>query len=246
MMREAALLDINNLQVPIGAQTVLRGLNLRVRAGGIACVLGSNGVGKTTLMRTVSGIYRNATGSIRFAGQDILNRSPHEIVAAGISQAPEGRHIFPTMTVAENLRVGAGRHTSLQQAKDNERIFALFPVLKQKLRQWAGSLSGGEQQMLCIGRAMMARPRLLLLDEPSLGLAPKLVRLTFDLIARIREGGTAILLVEQNARAALGVSDHAYVMEGGRIALEGPAAEIAGEKRVAEAYLGGGHARSNS
>ncbi len=238
-MSEAALLEIGRLQVAIGAQTVLRGLDLRVRAGGIVCVLGSNGVGKTTLMRTISGIYRNATGSVRFAGQDILNRSPHEIVAAGISQAPEGRHIFPTMTVAENLRVGARRHTATQQAEDSERIFALFPVLRQKLRQWAGSLSGGEQQMLCIGRAMMARPRLLLLDEPSLGLAPKLVRLIFDLIARIREGGTAILLVEQNARAALRVSDHAYVMEGGRIALEGPAADIAGEQRVAEAYLGG-------
>ena len=238
-MSEAALLEISRLQVSIGSQTVLRGLDMHVRAGGIVCVLGSNGVGKTTLMRTISGIYRNATGSVRFAGQSILNRSPHEIVAAGISQAPEGRHIFPTMTVAENLRVGAGRHTSTQQAEDSERIFALFPVLRQKLRQWAGSLSGGEQQMLCIGRAMMARPRLLLLDEPSLGLAPKLVRLIFDLIARIREGGTAILLVEQNARAALRVSDHAYVMEGGRIALEGPAADIAGEPRVAEAYLGG-------
>ncbi len=239
-MTEAPILDISGLQVSIGAQAVLRGVDLRVRAGGIACVLGSNGVGKTTLMRTVSGIYRNAAGSIRFGGQDILNRAPHEIVAAGISQAPEGRHIFPAMTVAENLRVGAARHSNAQQAKDSERILALFPVLKQKLRQAAGSLSGGEQQMLCIGRAMMARPRLLLLDEPSLGLAPKLVRVIFDLIARIREGGTAILLVEQNARAALRVSDHAYVMEGGRISLDGPAAEIAGEKQVAEAYLGGG------
>ena len=144
------------------------------------------------------------------------------------------------MTVAENLRVGAGRRSRTEQAAEAERIFALFPVLKQKARQAAGSLSGGEQQMLCIGRAMMARPRLLLLDEPSLGLAPKLVRLIFDLVAQIRGGGTAVLLVEQNARAALRVSDHAYVMEGGRIVLDGPAAAVAGEARVAEAYLGGG------
>ncbi len=234
-----ALLEVVGLHVPIGAQTVLRGLDLRQGAGSIVCVLGSNGVGKTTLMRTLSGIYRNATGSVRFAGVDLLNRAPHEIVAAGISQAPEGRHVFSAMTVAENLRVGAGRHSRAQQAQDVERIAALFPVLRQKMQQAAGALSGGEQQMLCIGRAMMARPRLLLLDEPSLGLAPKLVRLIFDLIARIRDEGTAILLVEQNARAALRVSDHAYVMEGGRIVLSGKAADVAQEARVAAAYLGG-------
>ena len=234
------LLDVAGLHVPIGAQTVLRGIDLQVPAGGIVCVLGSNGVGKTTLMRTISGIYRNGTGSVRLGGRDILNRAPHDIVAAGVSQAPEGRHIFPTMTVAENLRVGAGSRARAEQAAEAERIFALFPVLRQKATQMAGGLSGGEQQMLCIGRAMMARPRLLLLDEPSLGLAPKLVRLIFDLVARIREGGTAVLLVEQNARAALRVSDHAYVMEGGRIVLDGPAAAVAGEARVAEAYLGGG------
>ena len=233
------LLEVSGLHVPIGAQSVLRGVDLEVAAGGIVCVLGSNGVGKTTLMRAISGIYRTGTGMVRFAGQDMLNRSPHEIGAAGISQAPEGRHIFPTMTVAENLRVGAGRRSRTEQAQDIERIVALFPVLQQKMRQWAGSLSGGEQQMLCIGRAMMARPRLLLLDEPSLGLAPRLVRLIFDLIARIRDDGTAILLVEQNARAALRVSDHAYIMEGGRMVLDGPSAQIARETRVAEAYLGG-------
>ena len=236
---DEALLEVAGLQVPIGGQTVLRGLNLRQAAGSIVCVLGSNGVGKTTLMRTLSGIYRNATGSVRFAGEEILNRAPHDIVARGISQAPEGRHIFSSMTVAENLRVAAGRRSRAQQAEDFGRIAVLFPVLQQKMRQWGGSLSGGEQQMLCIGRAMMARPRLLLLDEPSLGLAPKLVRLIFDLIARIRDDGTAILLVEQNARAALRVSDHAYVMEGGRIVLSGPANDIAREPRVAEAYLGG-------
>ena len=232
------LLQIRALTVPIGAQTVLRGVDLDVAPGGIACVLGSNGVGKTTLMRTISGIYRNATGAIRFAGADLLNRAPHDIVAAGIGHAPEGRHIFATMTVAENLRVGAGRRARSEFAADMDRVFELFPILKQRTRQFGGSLSGGEQQMLCIGRAMMGRPKLLLLDEPSLGLAPRLVRLIFDLVLRIRDAGTAILLVEQNARAALRVADHAYVMEGGRITLEGPAAQVAAEPKVAEAYLG--------
>ncbi len=232
------LLQVRALQVPIGAQTVLRGVDLDVAPDGIACVLGSNGVGKTTLMRTLSGIYRNATGSVRFAGADLLNRTPHAIVAAGIGHAPEGRHIFHTMTVEENLRVGAGGRARAEVAADMDKVFALFPILKQRTRQFGGSLSGGEQQMLCIGRAMMGRPKLLLLDEPSLGLAPRLVRLIFDLVLRIREAGTAILLVEQNARAALRVADHAYVMDGGRIILAGPAAQIAAEPKVAEAYLG--------
>jgi branched-chain amino acid transport system ATP-binding protein len=233
-------LHVAELMVMIGAQTVLRQVHLEVPDGAIVCVLGSNGVGKTTLMRAISGIYRNARGTIRFAGRDIINLSPHEIVALGVSQAPEGRHIFPTMTIAENLRVGGGARAQSAMAEDMEHVFSLFPVLRERFRQKAGSLSGGEQQMLCIGRAMMARPRLLLLDEPSLGLAPKMVQLIFDLIGRIREGGTSILLVEQNARAALRISDYAYVMEGGRTVLEGPAAEIAQERRVAEAYLGAG------
>ena len=239
----AALLEVAGLQVLIGAQTVLRGVDLRVDAGGIVCVLGSNGVGKTTLMRTISGIYRNAAGTVRFDGRDILNRPPHEVVAAGISQAPEGRHIFAAMTVAENLQVGGGQRSRLERAEDMDRVFALFPLLKLRARQPAGLLSGGEQQMLCIGRAMMARPRLLLLDEPSLGLAPKLVRLIFDLIGEIRAAGAAILLVEQNARAALRVSDYAYVMEGGRVVLDGPAAEVGAEPLVAEAYLGAGRVK---
>jgi branched-chain amino acid transport system ATP-binding protein len=233
-------LHVAELMVMIGAQTVLRQVHLEVPDGAVVCVLGSNGVGKTTLMRAISGIYRNARGTIRFAGRDIINLSPHEIVALGVSQAPEGRHIFPTMTIAENLRVGGGARAQSAMAEDMEHVFSLFPVLRERFRQKAGSLSGGEQQMLCIGRAMMARPRLLLLDEPSLGLAPKMVQLIFDLIGRIREGGTSILLVEQNARAALRISDYAYVMEGGRTVLEGPAAEIAQERRVAEAYLGAG------
>ena len=231
---------VDQLSVPIGAQTVLRGVSLRVAAGAIVCVLGSNGVGKTTLMRAIGGIYRNATGMIRWDGKDILNWAPHDVVAHGISQAPEGRHIFASMTVAENLRVGAGARPRAMLAEDMQRMVALFPILGERMRQKAGSLSGGEQQMLCIARAMMARPRLLLLDEPSLGLAPRIVRQVFDLIGRIREGGTSILLVEQNARAALRVSDYAYVMEGGRMVLDGAASAIAGERRVMDAYLGGG------
>lgn len=236
------LLDIQALSVPIGAQTVLRDVKLSLPKGGIVCLLGSNGVGKTTLLRAISGIYRNATGSIRLNGADIMNRAAHEIVALGISQAPEGRHIFANMGVEENLRVGAGTRPGAEMRADIERMFTLFPILRDRRRQKAGSLSGGEQQMLCIGRALMARPALLLLDEPSLGLAPKVVRQIFDLIARIRQEGTSILLVEQNARAALRVADHAYVMEGGRTVLDGPAVEIAREERVIGAYLGGGHA----
>jgi branched-chain amino acid transport system ATP-binding protein len=233
------LLNVENLTVPIGAQIVLRNVALRVREGQIVCLLGSNGVGKTTLMRTMSGIYRKATGSIRFDGAEILNRPSHAIVAAGISQAPEGRHIFASMTVGDNLRVGASLRPASETEPSMERIFGLFPLLKQRLRQQAGSLSGGEQQMLCIGRALMAQPKLLLLDEPSLGLAPLVVRSIFELIGRIRDAGTSILMVEQNARAALAASDHAYLMEGGRIVLDGPADEIARSSRVASLYLGG-------
>ncbi len=232
-------LVVEGLVVPIGAQIVLREVSLAVPEGGIVCVLGANGAGKTTLMRTISGIYRNASGSIRFGGHEILNRPTQDIVRLGISQAPEGRHIFGAMTVEENLRVGAGSRPASDYADGLQRAVALFPILRERLRQRAGSLSGGEQQMLCIGRALMARPRLLLLDEPSLGLAPLVMREIFDLIRRIRDEGTSILLVEQNARAALRVADHGYVMENGRTVLDGPAATLAGEARVIKAYLGG-------
>ena len=234
-----ALLEIAQLTVPIGAQTVLRDVTLRLERGAIVCLLGSNGVGKTTLMRAISGIYRNVTGSIRFLGHDIANAAPHRIVALGMSQAPEGRHVFANMTVEENLRVGAGAHPAAELRRGIERTYTLFPILRERRRQKAGSLSGGEQQMLCIGRALMAQPVLLLLDEPSLGLAPQIVRQIFDLILRIRAGGTSVLLVEQNARAALKVADHAYVMESGRIVLDGPASVLAAEPRVIGAYLGG-------
>ena len=233
MTDEPPLLQVDGISLTLGGQRVLRELSLRVAPGAIVCVLGSNGVGKTTLMRVISGIYRNATGRIRLGGQDILNLPSHAIVARGIAQAPEGRHVFANMAVGENLRVAARG-----EASEFDRVLALFPVLRARLGQKAGSLSGGEQQMLCIGRALMARPRLLLLDEPSLGLAPKVVQQIFALIARIRAEGVSVLLVEQNVRAALQVADHAYVMEGGRSVLEGPAGEVAREPMVMGAYLG--------
>ena len=233
------VLEVESLVVRIGQQTILSGVSLVVPEGGIVSVLGSNGVGKTTLMRAISGIYRAASGSVRFLGDDIVRWPPHRIVAAGLAQAPEGRQIFSNMTVDENLRLGAGPRSGAVAAGDFARVFGLFPVLQDRLAQKAGSLSGGEQQMLCVARALMAHPKLLLMDEPSLGLAPKLVRQIFDLIAAIRAAGTAILLVEQNAKAALRVADTAHVMESGRIVLSGPAAELATDERIRSAYLGG-------
>jgi branched-chain amino acid transport system ATP-binding protein len=232
----SAVLEVRDLVVRMGAQTILGGVSLTVPEGGIVTVLGSNGVGKTTLMRALSGVYRATSGTIRLRGQDITALPSHAIVRLGLAQAPEGRQIFGAMTVAENLQLGA---IGDADAALLERILTLFPILRERYRQRAGSLSGGEQQMLCVGRAMMARPKLLLMDEPSLGLAPKLVRQIFDLVSTIRREGTPVLLVEQNARAALRVADHAYVMDGGRIVLEGPARELAQDERVKAAYLGG-------
>ncbi len=235
-------LEVDGLVVRMGAQQILGGVSLRVPERGIATVLGANGVGKTTLMRTISGVYRAAAGRIVFAGQPIANLAAHHIVAQGLAQAPEGRQVFSNMSVRENLVLGAGRLAGREFERTLDEMLQRFPVLRERLPQQAGSLSGGEQQMLCIGRALMSRPRLLLLDEPSLGLAPRIVKQIFDLVAAIRAGGTAILLVEQNVRAALKVADYGYVMEGGRIVLEGPAAQLRDDPRVRDAYLGGaGH-----
>ncbi len=235
----SAALEVSGLVLPIGGQTILHGVDIKVPARGIVCILGSNGVGKTTLLRTIGGIYRNARGEIKVDGRSIINLPSHRIVRAGVSQAPEGRHIFGSMTVEENLRIGASSRPTAEIAPALNRVFALFPILRERVRQKAGSLSGGEQQMLCIGRALMAQPKLLLMDEPSLGLAPMVVRTIFDLIGEIRRSGTAILLVEQNARAALRVADHAYVMSEGRILMSGTPAELQADDRIAAAYLGG-------
>lgn len=231
----APILAISGLRVKMGAQEILHGLDLSCGQGEIFAVLGANGAGKTTLMRAISGIYRAEAGSIRFEGEEIANARSHDIVRKGLLQAPEGRQIFSNMTVRENLVLGGG---ALRGA-ELDRVLELFPVLRDRLSQIAGSLSGGEQQMLCIGRALMQRPKMLLLDEPSLGLAPKIVQLIFNLVQRIRAQGVSILIVEQNARAALKVADHAAVMDGGRLGLSGKASDLANDPRVIELYLGG-------
>jgi len=233
------LLEISDLEVKMGLQQILFGLSLTVEEKSIVSVLGSNGVGKTTLMRAINGIYRVAAGKVILAGEDITNLASHKVVAKGICQAPEGRQIFANMSVAENLAMGAYNRRKDESAKDLAHVYEMFPVLADRKKQKAGSLSGGEQQMLTVGRALMGKPKLLLMDEPSLGLAPKLVRQIFDMICQIRREGVAILLVEQNARAALSVADYGYIMEGGRVVLQGPAAELLHEKRLEAAYLGG-------
>ncbi|MBK4721110.1 ABC transporter ATP-binding protein [Azospirillum sp. YIM DDC1] len=232
------ILEVRDLTVRMGPQEILRGVSLDVAEGAIVAVLGANGVGKTTLMRALSGIYRTSGGATVFDGEDMTDSPSHEVVRRGLAQAPEGRQIFGTMTVRENLLLG-GRTLRHDRAARMERMLELFPRLRERLTQKAGSLSGGEQQMLCIARALMSKPRLLLLDEPSLGLAPMVVKQIFDLLVQIRSEGTSILLVEQNARAALRVADHAYVMEAGRVTLSGSAADLAADPRVRAAYLGG-------
>jgi branched-chain amino acid transport system ATP-binding protein len=233
------ILSVRGLDVSMGVHAILHGVTIEVAEQAVVSVIGSNGVGKTTLMRAISGIYRCAAGSISFRGAPIANLPSHRIVRLGLAQAPEGRMIFSNMTVRENLVLGAGTLPAGEFAGQLANVLSLFPALSERLRQKAGSLSGGEQQMLCIARALMPKPKLLLLDEPSLGLAPLIVKLIFELIQRIRSDGTAILLVEQNARAALKIADYGYVMEGGRIIMEGPAAELAADDRVMNAYLGG-------
>ena len=237
--KSAPVLVVAGLGVRMGIQQILSDISLTVPERGVITVLGANGVGKTTLMRTISGIYRASAGSITLAGQAIGNLRPHQIVSKGLAQAPEGRQVFSNMSVRENLVLGAGALAKGPTEDVLQQVLLRFPVLADRMGQLAGSLSGGEQQMLCIGRALMSRPRLLLLDEPSLGLAPKIVRQIFDLIANIRESGTSILLVEQNVRGALHVADHGYVMESGRIVLAGPAAQLREDPRVRDAYLGG-------
>jgi branched-chain amino acid transport system ATP-binding protein len=234
------MLEIADLHVKMGIHPILRGVNLTVPENGVIAILGANGVGKTTLMRAISGVYQSSQGSIRLRGTEIANLRSAKIVAMGIAQAPEGRQIFGAMSVMENLILGAPKahHRKFDEVLD--RVLKMFPVLRERLKQRAGSLSGGEQQMLCIGRALMSEPQLLLLDEPSLGLAPMVVRQIFELIRQIRAQGSAILIVEQNARAALKVADYGYVMEGGSIVLEGPAAQLQTDERVRHAYLGGG------
>jgi branched-chain amino acid transport system ATP-binding protein len=232
------LLEIRGLNVHYGKIAALRGIDLHVAQGEIVTLIGANGAGKTTTLKTISGLRPVTSGTVTFDGQDITKMPGHQRVAAGLCQAPEGRGTFPGMTVAENLAMGAYSRGKPDD-DDLARVYELFPRLLERVDQAAGTLSGGEQQMLAIGRALMARPRLLLLDEPSMGLAPQLVQLIFKIIADINEQGTTILLVEQNAAQALSVADRAYVLETGRIVRTGAGAELLGDESVVAAYLGG-------
>ncbi|MEQ1759820.1 MAG: ABC transporter ATP-binding protein [Vicinamibacterales bacterium] len=233
------LLQVENLNVFYGGIHALRDVSLSVGAGEVVALIGANGAGKSTTLRAITGLVGPRSGSVTFDGRSITGLPAHVLVGQGISMAPEGRGIFANLTVLENLEMGAYLQSDKTQiAGDMERGFRLFPRLKERVRQPAGTLSGGEQQMLAIARALMSRPRLLLLDEPSLGLAPMVCQTIFHTIDEIKASGTTVLLVEQNANAALKHADRAYVLETGAIILEGSAAEIAGDPRVREAYLG--------
>lgn len=234
------MLNVNNLQVSYGAISAIKGISFNVPAGTIVTLIGANGAGKTTTLRTISGLVKAAAGSITFEGRDVMNMPPHEIVKLGLCQSPEGRMIFPGLTVRENLAMGAYLRTDRKEIeRDMEYGFTIFPRLKERMKQAGGTLSGGEQQMLAIARALMSKPKLLLLDEPSLGIAPLLVKLIFEKIVEInRDLGTTILLVEQNAHMALNVASYAYVLETGHVTLEGPARELASNEEVQKAYLG--------
>ena len=235
------LLELNDLDVRYGNVQALRGVSLQVSDGEVVALLGANGAGKTTTLRTISGLLRPRSGAITFDGRPLAGLRAHQIAALGIGHSPEGRNVFAAMTVLENLELGAWRHRS-GVPEGLSRVWDLFPVLASRQRQHAGTLSGGEQQMLAIGRALMGRPSLLLLDEPSLGLAPIIVRQIFTIIEEINQQGTAVLLVEQNAAQALARSDRAYVLENGRVVLAGPSGTIAQDPRVRDAYLGGAKA----
>ena len=232
------VLEIAGLHAGYGAIEILRGVDLAVGAGEIVALLGSNGAGKSTLNNNISGLYRPFGGSIRFEGKEIGGAPSTRIVAAGLVQVPEGRRVFPNLTVRENLEMGSYRRGKAARAQNLDRVTAIFPRLKERWTQLAGTLSGGEQQMLAIGRGLMSEPKLLILDEPSLGLSPILVEEMFALIARINADGLAILLVEQNVVQSLAVAHRAYVLENGRIALSGKAAELAEHPELKKAYLG--------
>jgi branched-chain amino acid transport system ATP-binding protein len=233
------LLQLEKLNVFYGGIHALRDVSLSVNVGEVVALIGANGAGKSTTLRAITGLRAPRSGRILFEGQDIAGLPAHTLVARGISMSPEGRGVFANLTVLENLEMGAYLQTARDQiARDMERGFALFPRLKERREQRAGTLSGGEQQMLAIARALMSRPKLLLLDEPSLGLAPLVCQTIFSTIDEIKADGTTVLLVEQNANAALKHADRAYVLETGAVTLEGTASAIAGDRRVREAYLG--------
>jgi len=234
------MLTIDNINVYYGAIHALKGISVEVNVGEIVTLIGANGAGKSTILRTISGLLKPKSGTINFEGQNIAGIAAQDIVKLGISQVPEGRRVFANMTVMENLELGAYIRTDSKGIKEDfDTVFARFPKLAERRSQLAGTMSGGEQQMLAMGRALMSRPRLLLLDEPSMGLAPLLVREIFSIIKEINAGGTTVLLVEQNAHMALSIAHRAYVLETGRITLAGSAKELAASEEVRKAYLGG-------
>jgi len=234
------MLDIKDINVYYGAIHVIKGISLTVNEGEIVTLIGANGAGKSTTLRTISGLLKPKTGSIEFLGQNIAGMAANQIVKEGISQVPEGRRIFAEMTVFENLELGAFvRNDKDGIAEDMQMVFKRFPRLEERKEQLAGTLSGGEQQMLAMGRALMSRPKLLLLDEPSMGLAPLLIREIFSIIVDINKTGTTVLLVEQNANMALSIANRAYVLETGRITISGDAKKLAASEDIRKAYLGG-------
>jgi branched-chain amino acid transport system ATP-binding protein len=231
------MLDVSDLEVRYGAIRAVKGITFEVRTGEIVALLGANGAGKTTTQKTISGMLRPSSGSISYEGQSINGVPAHELIHLGICHVPEGRHVFPRMTVFENLEMGAFRFKTVDKA-DLDWVFELFPRLKERLKQTAGTLSGGEQQMLAIGRALMGKPRLLLLDEPSMGLAPLIVAQIFQIIRQVNQQGVTVLLVEQNAAQALALANRGYVLETGEIVLQGTGQELLADDRVRAAYLG--------
>ena len=233
------MLKIENLHVSYGGIQALRGVSLEVPDGKIVTLIGANGAGKSTTLRTITGLVKASSGSIQWSGEELLGRSIDRIISAGIAMSPEGRRVFPDLTVLENLKLGAYlRRDKAEITKDLQWVYQLFPRLKERDWQAAGTLSGGEQQMLAVGRALMSRPRLLLMDEPSLGLAPLVVQDIFSIIREINRQGVTILLIEQNANMALKIADLAYVLETGSITMSGTGAELLADQRVKEAYLG--------
>ena len=233
------ILEVSDIHTFYGTIEALKGISIEVHDGEIVTLIGANGAGKSTTLRSINGLNQPRTGTIRFTGENITNKPAHEIVRLGISQSPEGRKLFPRMTVVENLEMGAFQRNDRAEIKeDMERVFTLFPRLAERRTQKAGTLSGGEQQMCAIGRAMMARPKLLMLDEPSMGLAPIFVERIFETVVEINKQGTPILLVEQNALMALAVANRGYVLQTGKIVLSGPAKELSENEQVRKTYLG--------
>jgi branched-chain amino acid transport system ATP-binding protein len=233
------LLEVEDLNVYYGAIQALKGISFNVEEGEIVTLIGANGAGKSTTLKTISGLVRPKSGSIKFRGKEITTTEPHKIVSAGVSHVPEGRRVFANLSVRENLQLGAFTVNDRNKVSRNmERVFARFPRLKERLNQPAGTLSGGEQQMLATGRGLMSEPKLLLLDEPSMGLAPILVQQIFDIIREINQAGTSILLVEQNAYMALSIASRAYVLETGKVVLSGEASKLRDDPKIRSAYLG--------